>query len=108
MVIRVQSDARRLVAILPANRNGIVVLDWIGSRIVPPFKTGEKNMSEPRVRFDYDRQAWLRDSGNGFRFIRCGHPDEMQCGCFGRTFEGFTVEDADDILAQAKHIQERS
>lgn len=34
--------------------------------------------------FDYDRQAWVK---NG-RYIRCGHPETMHCGCYGREHEG--------------------
>lgn len=34
--------------------------------------------------FDYENQAWVVDG----RYIRCGHPDSMSCGCFGRKHEG--------------------
>ena len=39
------------------------------------------------VRFDYARQAWTVDG----RYIRCGHPDDMRCGCYGREHEGELV-----------------
>jgi hypothetical protein len=42
--------------------------------------------------FDYERQAWtvLR---NGRRvYVRCGHPESMDCGCYGRAHAGETVE----------------
>ena len=44
---------------------------------------------EPRrrvdvVAFDYDRQAWTREG----RYVRCGHPETMDCGCYGREHEG--------------------
>lgn len=34
--------------------------------------------------FDYDHQAWV---GNG-KYVRCGHPESMDCGCYGRLHEG--------------------
>ena len=34
--------------------------------------------------FDYTNQAWVR---NG-RYVRCGHPESMNCGCYGRQHEG--------------------
>lgn len=36
------------------------------------------------VYFDYPRQAWVL---NG-RYIKCGHPDEMNCTCYGKLHEG--------------------
>jgi hypothetical protein len=30
--------------------------------------------------FDYTHQAWVKD---GF-YVRCGHPESMNCGCHGR------------------------
>jgi hypothetical protein len=37
--------------------------------------------------FDYENQAWVE---NG-KYLRCGHPDPMDCGCFGRLHEGESV-----------------
>ena len=34
--------------------------------------------------YDYNRQAWVIDG----KYQRCGHPDEMPCGCYGRAHEG--------------------
>jgi hypothetical protein len=34
--------------------------------------------------FDYSRQAWVKDGC----YVRCGHPEAMNCGCYGRTHEG--------------------
>lgn len=34
--------------------------------------------------FDYDNQAWIK----GGVYMRCGHPESMQCSCFGRIHEG--------------------
>ena len=37
--------------------------------------------------FDYTNQAWIV---NG-RYVRCGHVDAMNCGCFGKLHEGEPV-----------------
>lgn len=34
--------------------------------------------------FDYKNQAWVKDGV----YLRCGHPTEMDCFCFGRLHEG--------------------
>jgi len=34
--------------------------------------------------FDYLNQAWVKD---GF-YVRCGHPDSMNCKCYGRIHAG--------------------
>jgi len=34
--------------------------------------------------FDYDHQAWVADG----KYVRCGHPETMNCGCYGRVHEG--------------------
>lgn len=34
--------------------------------------------------YDYDNQAWVIDG----RYVRCGHPEDMNCGCYGREYEG--------------------
>lgn len=34
--------------------------------------------------YDYDNQAWII---NG-KYVRCGHPQEMNCNCYGRLYEG--------------------
>jgi hypothetical protein len=39
------------------------------------------------TRFDYDRQAWVKDG----RYVRCGHPDP--CNCYGKAHEGETAPD---------------
>lgn len=36
--------------------------------------------------FDYNNQAWVEDG----KYVRCGHPESMHCGCYGRRFEGLT------------------
>lgn len=33
--------------------------------------------------YDYTRQAWIK---NGL-YVRCGHPESMNCGCYGRKHE---------------------
>jgi hypothetical protein len=39
--------------------------------------------------FDYANQAWVKDG----RYVRCGHPESMDCGCFGREHAGEPVID---------------
>jgi hypothetical protein len=34
--------------------------------------------------FDYAKQAWVVDG----RYVRCGHPEAMNCQCYGRLHEG--------------------
>lgn len=34
--------------------------------------------------YDYDNQAWIV---NG-KYIRCGHPESMNCNCYGKLHEG--------------------
>ncbi len=49
--------------------------------------------------FDYTRQAWVKDG----KYVRCGHPESMACGCFGRLFAGelvIDVETSDRVTAR--------
>jgi hypothetical protein len=39
-------------------------------------------------RFDYDHQAWIVDG----RYVRCGHPESMDCNCYGKLHEGELAE----------------
>ncbi|MGB6499419.1 MAG: hypothetical protein WBF09_20650 [Candidatus Acidiferrum sp.] len=39
--------------------------------------------------YDYTRQAWVKDGV----YLRCGHPESMQCGCYGREHAGQTSEE---------------
>lgn len=34
--------------------------------------------------YDYENQVWVV---NG-KYVRCGHPENMNCGCYGREHEG--------------------
>lgn len=34
--------------------------------------------------FDYEHQAWVQHG----EYVRCGHPDDMDCRCFGKLHEG--------------------
>ncbi len=34
--------------------------------------------------YDYTRQAWVKDGV----YVRCGHPESMKCGCYGRDHAG--------------------
>lgn len=34
--------------------------------------------------YDYDEQLWVK----GGKYISCGHPEDMDCGCHGRLHAG--------------------
>jgi hypothetical protein len=42
--------------------------------------------------YDYKNQAWVE---NGV-YIRCGHPESMDCGCYGRLHAGEPVNHQQD------------
>jgi hypothetical protein len=42
----------------------------------------------PAVAYDYINQAWVKDG----RYIACGHPESMACGCYGRVHAGRGAE----------------
>lgn len=50
--------------------------------------------------YDYDRQAWVKDG----LYVRCGHPEAMNCGCYGRLHAG---EPAPARTAPLKVVLER-
>lgn len=37
-----------------------------------------------RAGYDYEHQAWVEDG----RYVRCGHPEDMGCQCYGKAHEG--------------------
>jgi len=41
-------------------------------------------MEKPLTAYDYRNQAWIV---NGV-YKRCGHPDSMNCQCYGKLHEG--------------------
>ena len=45
--------------------------------------------------YDYDRQAWVQDG----RYVRCGHPESMDCKCWGREHEGLTTCERDVLVS---------
>jgi hypothetical protein len=47
--------------------------------------------------FDYTNQAWIVDG----RYIRCGHPEDMDCGCYGRAHAGELADSQPPIAAEA-------
>lgn len=51
--------------------------------------------------FDYRNQAWIDHTG---RYVRCGHPAQMNCGCYGRTHEG---EQADPTFLHDARVAEQ-
>lgn len=46
-----------------------------------------------RPRFDYTNQAWIV---NGV-YVRCGHPDSMDCQCFGKLHAGEPAREGAEI-----------
>ena len=40
------------------------------------------------MEYDYDNQAWIVDG----KYVKCGHPDSMDCKCYGKIHEGEKVE----------------
>jgi len=37
--------------------------------------------------YDYTHQAWVVDG----KYVRCGHPESMNCKCYGRLHEGENI-----------------
>ena len=37
-----------------------------------------------KLYYDYENQAWVRNE----KYIRCGHPESMDCQCYGKLNEG--------------------
>lgn len=46
--------------------------------------------------FDYKNQAWVRDG----KYVRCGHPALMNCGCYGRLHAGEPIAHTQDSDCQ--------
>ena len=38
--------------------------------------------------YDYEKQAWVLKG----KYVRCGHPDSMNCQCYGKAHEGESVK----------------
>lgn len=43
--------------------------------------------------YDYINQAWVLDG----RYIRCGHPETMDCHCYGKDHDGEETKDYTDL-----------
>lgn len=41
------------------------------------------------TQYDYENQAWMVDG----KYVACGHPEEMNCRCYGKVNEGRTKEE---------------
>ena len=48
-----------------------------------PFTTTKK-MESGELVFDYINQCWIQDG----IIQRCGHPENMDCNCYGKAHEG--------------------
>ena len=56
--------------------------------------------------YDYENQAWVVDG----RYIPCGHPADMDCGCYGRSHAGEktkTLKEMEHIRRNASPCKER-
>ena len=38
----------------------------------------------PPIIYDYDKQSYVRQG----RWVDCGHPEDMECECYGRLHHG--------------------
>lgn len=55
-------------------------------------KLHNSEQNTPVIGYDYNNQAWVVDG----RYKCCGHPDSMNCRCYGRIHAGEPVAaDAD-------------
>ena len=48
------------------------------------FNPTEYGISKSVTLFDYTNQAWTVCG----KYIRCGHPETMDCRCYGKTHSG--------------------
>jgi hypothetical protein len=46
--------------------------------------------------FDYTHQAWVVDG----RYVTCGHPPTMACGCYGRAHAGEAAPEQENTAEQ--------
>ena len=51
-------------------------------QVIGDFETGQG--LESGTSFDYENQCWLVDG----IIQRCGHPEGMDCNCYGKAHEG--------------------
>lgn len=53
------------------------------------MRTSKDEIREGKVfnGYDYENQAWVCEG----KYVRCGHPEPMKCGCFGREHQGESV-----------------
>jgi hypothetical protein len=51
-------------------------------------QTANKTNELRQVAYDYAHQAWIEDG----RYVRCGHPESMNCQCYGRLHAGEAVQ----------------
>jgi hypothetical protein len=84
MVVKYK-PARRLLVV--RKTNGRLALAYQGETKMRTSKDEFDSNGQLITGFDYEYQAWVKDG----RYIRCGHPQSMTCGCFGREFEGISV-----------------
>lgn len=62
-----------------------------GQQILQARPVNTPDTSE--LAFDYHNQAWIIDG----KYQRCGHPEEMNCRCYGRLHEGEPANMTGDV-----------
>lgn len=60
------------------------------------YSTNEEIGNIVKNGFDYKLHCWIKD----FIIQRCGHPETMSCGCFGKEFEGQDIRDLVDFVRE--------
>jgi hypothetical protein len=79
---------------MPIERVDIAAMrEWV--------RTESKPLILVPVGFDYDNQAWIAND----KYTRCGHPDEMNCQCYGRLHEGETP--SNEVLFEVSEHEAR-
>jgi hypothetical protein len=53
---------------------------------------GEQMNRHTDPRYDYEHQAWTSQEPDDVRrYVACGHPESMQCRCYGTIHRGQSV-----------------
>ena len=49
------------------------------------MRTSDNYITDGKLQdgYDYEKQTWVKDG----KYVRCGHPESMNCQCYGRLHE---------------------
>lgn len=75
-------------------KQGLITEKELFGKLEKAYINGSFQSDSSFIGFDYRNQAWIK----GYKYERCGHPESMDCGCFGRDHAGEPV-----ILDQDKN-----